>query len=317
MGETIAFLEGWQRAVKLGETALAKKDYQKAVAYFEDAYRQRPTYPIHRRLLTALEKVGGYKQALAAAAEHQADYDHDPEGFAQLFRLLLLDQQYLAAKTYLVRAQRQGWLTDDVVKVRQEELALLEKQQLFYDPDLPVIKKTVLSRLDGSLTAIPQKNWEDWVQGLTTDRFVRIAESVLEQAHNPFLRPRLVEELLKLGVAKRIKIRDLEGNVRECQLAEIELPEADPALLEMLRYLEAEHGHEDPTILPLIAGEIQGHFALSFPFSPQRVDPEGWAESYWLEYQAAIGAVDPAVLNPFAEIQKIKARYRELLAGLY
>lgn len=317
MGETVLFPEGWQRKLKLGQQALAKQNYQQAVAYLQDAYQEHPDFSTHQQLLLALEKTGDYRQALALVADYQEDYLRDPLGFTQVFRLYLLDQHYLTAKKYLTQGVNNGWVNTKAQKIHEEELALLEKQQLFYDPELPIVKKAELLQIDKSGLPVSQKNWEEWSQGITIESFISITEALLEKISNPFLRPRLVEELLKLGVPDTLNICDLQGEIRSCSLSQLVLPEKDPVLLQMLHYLEAEHGHEDPALLQGVMSEVQAHFALSFPFSPQSAAPDFWAESYWLEYQVAIGEQDDAVLVPFSAIQEIKASYRKLLTALY
>ena len=58
---------------------------------------------------------------------------------------------------------------------------------------------------------------------------------------------------------------------------------------------------------------MEAHFALAYPFAPQIKAPLEWAESYWQEYQVALGTIPVESLTSFAEIQLAKQDLRNLL----
>lgn len=317
MGETILFPDDQHRLLKLGEKALAKDDFQQALQYFQDCYQVAPEYTVQKRILFCLEKLGAYRQGLTMAQDHQEAYDRDPEGVDQLLRLYLLDQQYLTARSYLVALEKVQPLVAVDFSQWRHQLEHLETSQLFYDPDLATIKREVLRKLDEQGLPVAAPAWENFTNGLTFNCFVSLCSDLLPKINNPFLRPRLVEELLKLGYQETILIKNLEGVLVEVSLAEEVLPADSPVLAEMLSYLEEVHGQEDPVMAAAVASEVRAHFAMTFPFSPQVENPEAWSESYWLEYQVAMGQADMAALLPFNAIQAYKQRLREKMQGLY
>lgn len=313
MGQTILFPNNQERERKLGQRAWEEGDYQKAQGHFERAYHQEPSYDLNRRLVGCLEKQGEFRRGLFVAEDYQEEYDRDPAGFGQLFHLYLLEQEFLQARKYLRLGAKRKELASVDFDLAKQELKQLEQVFAFYDGDRLQQKREYLLQINSDLMPIASKKWTEVMSHLPYASFVTIAKEVLAKAYNPYLRPRLVEELVKLGYQKEVSIRDLNGVKQKCRFDSLQLPEAQPALAEMLQYLEAEHGQKDPVLLDSIKGEVRAHFALAYPFAPQINAPLEWAESYWREYQVALGMDTPQTMAPFAEIQLVKQDLRNLL----
>lgn len=313
MGQTILFPSDREREEKLGKTAWEKGDYGKAQSHFERAYQAVPDYQLNRQIVSCLEKQGAFHQALQFAEEFQEEYDQDPAGFDQLFHLYLLHQDFLMARKYLCLATRRPALADFDFAQAKQELKQLEQVFAFYDLESVQEKREYLLQVNRSLFPVPQGKWEEVLARLPYASFVSIAKEVLAKAHNPYLRPRLVEELVKLGYQEELVIQDLKGVAQTCCFKDLRLPLELPTLRQMLQYLEKEHGQEDPILLDSIKGEVEAHFALAYPFAPQIKAPLEWAESYWQEYQVALGTIPVESLTSFAEIQLAKQDLRNLL----
>ena len=313
MGQTILFPNDQEREIKLGNLSLEKGDYQEALKHFEKVYEKNPSYELNRQINRCLEKQGAFHQALLLAEEYQERYDCDPEGFNQVFHLYLLDQQFLLARKYWRFANKRAELAMVDFEQAKQELTQLEQVFSFYDPESLHQKREYLLKVNGSQLPLPNQKWEELIKGLPYASFVTIAKEILAKAHNPYLRPRLVEELVKLGYEKELFIQDVKGIKQNCVLKDLVLPENHPALLKMLDYLEANFSQEDPVLLDSIKAEVKAHFALSYPFCPQRKAPEAWAESYWVEYQVALGVQGDLRLEEFDKIQLEKQEWRSLL----
>lgn len=313
MGQTILFPSDREREEKLGKLAWEKGDYKKAQGHYEAAYQVAPTYQLNRLIVSCLEKQGAFFQALAFAAEYQEEYDRDPAGFGQLFHLYLLQQDFLLARKYLRFGARRPELGTVDFQGAKQELQQLEQVFAFYDLESVQEKREYLLQVNRNLLPVPQGKWEEVLARLPYASFVSIAKEVLAKAYNPYLRPRLVEELVKLGYQKELLVKDLKGQLQACCFADLCLPLEQPGLQQMLQHLESHHGQEDPVLLDSIKSEVEAHFALAYPFAPQNQAPQDWAESYWQEYQVALGAIDAESLAPFAEIQQAKQDLRNLL----
>lgn len=313
MGQTILFPSDQEREQKLGKSAWEKGDYQKAQHHFEAAYQLAPDYELNRLLVGCLEKQGSFYQALQLAEEFQEAYDRDPVGFGQLFHLYLLRQDFLLARKYLRFGSRRPELVSVDFSQAEQELQQLEQVFAFYDLESVQEKREYLLQVNRSLLPVPQGKWEEVLNRLPYVSFVSIVKEVLGKARNPYLRPRLVEELVKLGFQKELSVQDLKGNLQTCCFAELQLPLEQPTLRQMLRHLENHHGQGDPVLLDSIKSEVEAHFALAYPFAPQNEAPQDWAESYWQEYQVALGMTGSESLTPFAAIQEAKQDLRNLL----
>lgn len=313
MGQTILFPNDQEREAKLGKLSFEKGDYQKAQEHFETAYAKNPSYELNRQINRCLEKKGEFHRALVLAEEYQEEYDRDPEGFHQLFHLYLLDQQFLMARKYWRFAKERDALATVDFEQAEQELTQLEQVLSFYEPESLHQKREYLLKANDSLLPLPNQKWAELITGLPYASFVTIAKEILAKAYNPYLRPRLVEELVKLGYQKELLIQDVKGRKQNCRLRELALPEQNPALFEMLDYLEANYSQADPVLLDSIKAEVKAHFALAYPFCPQVLAPKDWAESYWVEYQVALGTEGDFCLEEFSNIQLEKQELRNLL----
>ena len=199
-------------------------------------------------------------------------------------------------------ATRRPALADFDFAQAKQELKQLEQVFAFYDLESVQEKREYLLQVNRSLFPVPQGKWEEVLARLPYASFVSIAKEVLAKAHNPYLRPPLVDELVKLGYQEELVIQDLKGVAQTCCFKDLRLPLELPTLRQMLQYLGKEHGQEDPILLDSIKGEVEAHFALAYPFALEIKAPLEWAESYWQKYQV-VWKHPGGIFNLFAEIQ--------------
>lgn len=317
MGETIQFPDEYQRYLLKANQLMDQGEYLSAASYFERAYRLAPSFAVNYAWVRSLIKQEAFDQALAITDEWYHEYFEHPEGFVVYAQILMLSRRFLKARKYLLGKKNAGYSDEAVLEELFQQLSQLENVQQLIDPESVLHKRRLLKQLDGAIGAITQNDWDVLTQNITYRSFVSLLGEFLPNVKNPFVRPRLVEELVKLDCGKIFIIQDFEGHERECQPNLLTLPENSETLRKMVRHVEETLGQDDPALSEAIIAEIRAHAAIAFPFLPQDDQPEKWAESYVLEYEGMFGNQQAQQeLENYQEIQKQKQRYRQIFQQL-
>lgn len=317
MGEKIAFPNEPERLLILGKKAMAEKDYLLASRQFQKAYELQPSFETNQLWLESLEKQTQFEAALEVAKDYQTEYFLNEDGFQAYFRLLLLSRRFLQARAYLQSGTQQETLAQLDFSELWQQLAQLETVQQLVDPEAIAERRGLLQRINQTFRPISGKDWDFLIQSICFASFESLLENFLPQLQNPFLRPKLVEELVRLRSQRTYQVPDLSGIKQEVRPDQLVLPVASPALREMTGFIEETLGQEDPVMCEAVVAEVKAHFALAFPFAPQEEDPRKWAESYLWESRALFGdETASAELENYQEIQNQKAQLRKIYANL-
>ncbi|MFV0558307.1 MAG: hypothetical protein ACK5MW_06675 [Enterococcus sp.] len=311
MGEQISFPDEYQRLLRQADLAIAQADFLLAEKQLKKAYQLMADFALNLRLTKMLEKNGAYQAALALADEYYGHYFQEQVTFEHYFHLLLLNRQFLTAKKYLHLGETHAKSTRHLA----EELTLLEEVQKLLSQDEEVNKRQLLEQMCQAQQPITTKQWCDFSEGMTCAQFVRLVQVVLIKELNPFLRPKLVEELVKLKVSTPIEVQDLWGVQQQVIPANLPLPQDVPLLKQTLALLEEQLAQTDPQLAEGIAQEITAHVSLSYPVMFEKIEPALWLQSYYADYQAFLPErFHGCVKNEAALLacQKIKQDLRNL-----
>ena len=131
------------------------------------------------------------------------------------------------------------------------------------------------------------------------------------QLTNPFILPKLVEELIACGVKEQMKVYSIFKGEQALDLATCPLFHDAPALSELLRLVDETWSNRDPQIAEAITIEVHAHFALLYPFLPLLEEISDWEKSYRYEYEGIFGdEIAAKQLANYPEIQQLKEQIR-------
>ncbi|KAF1300136.1 MULTISPECIES: hypothetical protein [Enterococcus] len=317
MGDTVKFPDEYQRLLWQGQQLMEKAEYLGAAAAFEKAYQLAPNFDNHLLWTKALVKLEDFDKVLRIAEDWYEEYFSHRTGFRLYTQTLLLSRRFLKAREYLLIGKKAKKIDNILIEELFQQLQQLENIQQLVDPESVPQKRRLLREFDQAIGPISKNDWDVFTQNVTYLSFLSLIKEFLPIATNPFVRPRLAEELVKLECNKIFVVKSLEGTLQEFQPNLLTLPEKAESLQQMIRHVEETTGQDDPALSAAIVAEIQAHFALAFPFPPQELQPEAWAESYVLEYAAMFGNEDAnRELMRYQEIQQEKTRFREFFQQL-
>lgn len=294
MADIISFPDEAQRLFRSGEKQLEEGNFLAAKKIFRQLYEKNPAPLYADKLIECLVGSGEYAAALELFAEQ--GFIEEEEGFSKYVHLLMLDGQFLACHQLLQKNEDPQLLS---------ELKQLERVSQLLDPGNFQMKEQQLAKFDQDLPPIRQKDWQDFIHHLTRADFLKLCRSYLPKAKNPFIPPKLFEELVASGAKGKISY-----NGKTIELGSLPLPENAQVLKEVLQVVE-EECQDQPQLLDLILPEIQAHFALMYPQLPPLETAFDWAQSYLLEYQALFADESASSeLEKYREIQAEKDRLR-------
>lgn len=315
MGETIAFPDEYHRLVRAGKKALESHQHIKATKYLKQAVLLEQTFEVNHLLVEALCMNNQFEEALELADQYFAGYFESPERFMEYFHLLLLNRQYLQARHYQIMVLKHRDFPKEVFQETLSELRQLESVVDLVDPEVMHHKRNLLFELDRSMRPVSPRQWQELTRNISLENFESLMAEFLPLVSNPFLRPRVVEELVGLGSGEIMTVKDLYGQLQQVKPSLLQLPEKSPALEIMIRYIEEHLGNQDPILAEGIISEIQAHYVLAYPFNPQDEDPQTWSRSYLMEYQEPSKKITDLNLL-YLKIQKEKTTFREIYQQL-
>ncbi|AYW48658.1 hypothetical protein C7K38_09905 [Tetragenococcus osmophilus] len=302
MADIINFPDENKRLLENGNKRLEEQDFLAAKKDFTRLYQQNSTFFYAKKLVAALWHLGEYSNALQLADDHFTAFMNDAEGFIEYFHLLLLDTQFLAAHKLLHYSKK----TEKTAELRNE-LAQLEDTQSLLSNDIKMAKKKQLAQLDKQKKPVPPQEWQALVKEITLDGFLSMCQVYLPEAQNPFIPPKLIEELVQIGAVGEVVV-----NHKTINLEDLPLPEEAKVLQKILAIVD-EKVQDYPQLNTLIVPEIKAHFAFMYPFLPDVEQAMDWAESYILEYKAMFGEeVSDEKWEYYRNIQEKKQEIRQI-----
>ena len=309
MAEIYPFPNDQERLWANAQRKMAEKDFLQAQQLYQELYRQMPTFDCCRQLVAATQALGEFKQALTYTEDYLDEYLAEEAYFIEYVHLLIVAGQYLLARAYIqasafstaVRAT----LIDELTQVEQAQQWL----QAGYAQER-TLKEQQLKRWEQTMQPAGQSEWTQWTQQLTYLDFQQLCKNYLPQATNPFLIPKLMEELVKLGDNQIYQIHN-----QSIDVSKLVLPQRMPFVRAGVRYLK-EIDLANPQLEELVRAEWQAHCALMYPFLPQESEASLWIDSYLFEYQALFGDIEPVEQEIPLAIQEKKAKLRHIYQKL-
>ncbi|KAF1306037.1 hypothetical protein [Candidatus Enterococcus willemsii] len=304
MTEIFSFPDEPQRLWINGNKKMEEQEFLAAKEDFLQLYQLEPTFRHCRKVVSVLQMLGEFSAALDFAEDYFDHFLAEEAAFVEYVHLLLLDEQYLFAHRLLHQAPFE---TSQLVN----ELQQLEQMQEWMAVDHQQIKWQQLLRWDQSKSPIPQKAWHKWIKGMSLNNFFQLCQDYVALRKNPFILPKLIEELVRDGAQQSIQIDE-----QVIDLATLKDLDQMPIFQRIKQAVENQQ-LKDPQMKEMLLTEINAHFALMYPLLPPEVDAQKWADSYVLEYQSWFGdEVAQKELENYATIQAKKQQIREIYQGL-
>lgn len=260
-------------------------------------YQLEPTFQHCYKLIQTYQHLGEFQQALEYAEDYLEVFLNDEKNFTEYIHLLILAEQYLSAHRWLVA-------TVFPTEGLKEELSQIEQAQQWINGNETFDKRQQLMRWEKSMRPIPQKEWQGCIKRLTRLDFITICKDYFKQATNLFILPKLVEELVKIGVTESF---DIQGQTVDLSL--LTSPEKMPFFMQARTYLQTMH-LKDQQLEELVITELNAHVALMYPFLPAEEEAECWVDSYLQDYQEVFGGYEDTPTIDVAP--KIQAKKQEL-----
>lgn len=308
MSEMIPFPDKAEQLLASGTRKMLAQDYLSAKKDFEKLYNFAPSFENVQQLIEVYRLLGDFEIAVFYAQEYEAEYLSNPDFFEQYIHLLLLDKQYLWVHRLLKKRPNE--------KLQKDLIQLETTQEFIAEYDLQ-LKEQLFAQWGQQKQPIFGKKWESWLKGLSLSRFIYLTKKYLPTIENPFLLPKVVEELVSCGVKETLSFKTIDGRLQAVDLSKIlPLPQA-PQMVLFLELAAEAWENKDPQIAEGIAMEGQAHFSLLYPFLPEVSEIPRWIESYSLEYQSMFGnekALES--LKNYRNIQQTKQKLREIYKEL-
>lgn len=308
MSEMIPFPDKAEQLLASGTRKMLVQDYLSAKKDFEELYRLDPSFENVHQLIEVYRLLGDFEAAVFYAQEYEADYLSNSDFFEQYIHLLLLNKQYLWVHRLLKKRPNE--------KLQSDLFQLETTQEFIGEHDLQ-LKEQLFAQWAQQKQPIFGEKWGFWLKGLSLSRFIYLTKKYLPTVENPFLLPKVVEELVSCGVKEKLSFKTIDGRLQEVDLSKISpLPQA-PQMVLFLELAAEAWENEDPQIAEGIAMEGQAHFSLLYPFLPEKSEIPRWIESYSLEYQSMFGNEDALEsLRCYEIIQQTKQKLREIYQEL-
>lgn len=304
MAEIISFPDEPDRLWTLVQKKIEVNDLLAAKEYLSQLCQLEDKFLYIKKYVSVLQSLGELQQALEIVENHIDSFLNEEEAFSEYIHLLLLDSQFLLAHRWL------NYTLFDNSQLLMETKQLEQVQELFNSNE----RKSKLSKLmdwDKKQRPVLSKDWQNWIKNLTKDTFYEICQNYFEQGTNPFLQPKLVEELVQIGEDRELLI----GNNR-IDLSVLPLLEDSIAYKKGLTYIE-DYLSTEIQISEMVLAEFSAHFALMYPFLPKVEEMKQWVNSYFLEYQGMFGdeeALEELIF--YDSIQEKKQAIREIYQTL-
>ena len=306
MADIIPFPDEQVRLWEQGLRKIAEKEFLQAQQLFQTIYQQVPSFECCQKLVEVTQSLGEFKQALAYAEDYLDDFLSNNESFRTYIHLLILDGRYLLARAYLVATTLEAdTLLAELTQIEQTQQWL----QAGHASDL-AMKERQLDQWEAAMRPVGQQEWARWTQQVTQFDFQTIGKNYLSQARNPFLIPKIIEELVKIGTSG---VYEIQGQTMAVET--LVLPQKMPFVMEGLSYLQ-QKALANPQLEELVQAEWQAHCALMYPFLPNPESAPLWMASYLMEYQQLFGSVEQVEIEIPSQIQEKKAELRQIYQKL-
>lgn len=308
MAEMIPFPDKEAQLFASGTRKMLAQDYLAAKKDFEALYDLNPSFEGAQQLVEVYRLLGDFEGALFYAQEYEAKYLAQTDLFESYIHLLLLDTQYLYVHRLLKNYPNEKL---------EKDLIQLETAQEFIGAHDLQIKEQLFENWSHLRQPILGAKWKKWLKGLSLSRFIHLTNKYLPTTTNPFLLPKVIEELVYCGVKETIGVKNIFGQFEEINLADVKLLNQSPQLALFLQLINDVWANDDLQLAEGIAMEGQAHFSLLYPFLPTVNEVPDWVESYGLEYKGMFGDEQAMLqLNDYEKIQQIKQKLRELYQEL-
>lgn len=302
MSEMIQFPDKKRQLQGNATRKMLAHDYLAAKKDWLMLYELEPNFEVLSPLVETLRLLGDFEGAIAFASEYEWAYLSSEETLVDYAHLYLLDGQYIFVHRLLTKYPNE--------RLESELLQLEMAQDILGETDYDYHARQ-LTKWDAQLAPIGGKIWQNWLRKMTLNGFINLIKDYWGQLKNPFILPKLVEELIACGVKEQIKVYSIFKGEQVLDLATCPLFHDAPALSELLRLVDETWSNRDPQIAEAITIEVHAHFALLYPFLPLLEEISDWEKSYRYEYEGIFGdEIAAKQLANYPEIQQLKEQIR-------
>ncbi|WP_338750473.1 hypothetical protein [Bacillus sp. FJAT-52991] len=274
-GNVFVFPGTSEELIRKGREALEEKDYDQAVLYLKEALQ----YPLDEEddvkmaLLLALYESDQYEQALLLCKDmlHQGLGEYFD--VLDVYILILMQQkQYQEIYTTLSALMEEKQLPEEKRENFERLLALSKKMK-----EAPPVEEKALFTGSESLRERTIKLMELVNQNIRP--YKKDLEGLLKDPKtHPFVQTLILNVLKEHGVEQSTEVRKFYFHE---QVVPAVLKDAFESeyFQEVIRLLEAQLSQMNPVLLEQARECVKRHFFLLYPFEPEDISPESWAEA--------------------------------------
>ncbi len=286
MGETIDFPSPEKRLRIAAEKAYQGEEFLQAYRLYRELYALDHTFAVNQWLVDCLQQLKDFAKALETADDYLTDYLLDPDGFLQIGHLYVLDGQYLKAHRWLALGQRQH-VSEALLQQMRFEIDKVEEVQQILGMEDHLAKKDQLLRIDNLRQPVNYREWQSFVQGMTSQQLIDLVRDLLPRLRNVYLLPRLIEELVRLDVDEAFTVVDYMGDRQQFNPHLLHVLPEMPVYQHIMARINDTIAQEDPVLAESVRAEITDHLAISYPFLPLEGQVDAWIDSYIADYRGA------------------------------
>lgn len=312
MTKIVSFPNQEEQALRLAKKALAEKNYLKARTILATLYQTAPSFEINRIYVEVLVLSGDEELAMLTADEMEMEYLSSAEGVRQYFQLLVLNHRFIQAHILLKSGREHPYFIEE-----QKMLELFEQVYAQSHAYVFETKSQQFATFKENPATPYAKQWESWLLGLTKAQLMTLVIPELATQQRGLLHPRCCELLVKLGEKQTHQVcHPLTNKLENVSFSTLQLLEKSVAYEELERLLTEQYS-DQPVIYEWLFAEITGHWAMLFPFLPEKEEISSWVTAYAIDYSESVKSVADTQQTQFQIIIQQKNQLRKNYMEIY
>jgi hypothetical protein len=310
MGEKIEFPKNFERYVDLGQEAMQREDFLKAIQYFSLAYAIESDFPLNFLLANTYFDIGEYEKALELSRDFLEDYYSHIEFFSFYIQILTMNKKFIEAHRQINSRIYNNHFNDIDVLLRMKKE--VRRNELLYKQ----FERKKINELKSILLELPnlgfseQMNKSKAMMNLPQEDFIELSSIFLKTREVHLLvRNWILEMLVHMSVHDELDVLLFNGTIKRLNPSELKLPYENESFLETVEALDILLGMVDPILLVNLMEEVRLFFAMLYPVADEVVsEPLLWAKSFVVDYSTdiEIPEISEAQNDSMEKIKKVK-----------
>lgn len=272
--------ENEKNDVQLGQEALDSGNQVLALKYFSQAYENKSSFHLNRKIVTLFAELGEYRMALHTAEDYLFRYRNGEKFFGIYFKLLLQNHYYIRARKELFRLSHIDPVEPELIVDFLNQLEIAEAYRDQVEGDQRSIDDFIKEK--ESLSAAQQLTLEQVLGELTYEKYLVAAKELLQNPKLKYLfRSKILEDLVLLETDQSFDFLYFTGEMKTVNPIKLITPAASSTYQEIIQFLERALENQNPSLLYAVKSVVDLHFAVLFPFADELVvSPRRLANAY-------------------------------------